>query len=173
MAIKILGCAFILIGCSLIGYIYGEILKNRVIQLRQIEQALYQIENEIVYTRTSLPDVFDHIGEKCSKPINDIFFQTSNLLKKNEVDSVYEALKKTFKINEEIVSLKKDDINILLDMSKTLGISDIEGQKSILSLTINNLKKQIVDAELLMKKNIKMYRYLGFSFGAILVIMIL
>lgn len=173
MAFKILGCVFILIGCSLIGYIYGEILKNRVIQLRQIEQALYQIENEIVYTRTSLPDVFYNIGEKCSSPINNIFFQTSNLLKKNEVDSVYEALKKTFKINEEIISLKKDDINILLDMSKTLGVSDIEGQRSILSLTINNLKKQIVDAELLMKKNIKMYRYLGFSFGAILVIMIL
>ncbi len=66
--------------------------------------------------------------------------------------------------------LNSDDINVILDLSKTLGESDIQGQNSIFSLTISNLKKQIKISEEFMNKNIKMYRYLGFSFGAMLVI---
>ena len=59
-------------------------------------------------------------------------------------------------------------MNVILDLTKTLGESDIQGQSSIFSLTISNLKKQIKISEEFMNKNIKMYRYLGFSFGAML-----
>jgi len=36
---------------------------------------------------------------------------------------------------------------------------------------LENLKKQIIEAEILMKKNVKMYRYLGFTLGTMIVIM--
>lgn len=39
------------------------------------------------------------------------------------------------------------------------------------SLTLENLKKQIIEAEVSMKKNVKMYRYLGFTLGMIIIIM--
>lgn len=173
MALKALGCIFILGGCTLIGFILGENLKNRLLQLKEIEQALYVLQNEIVYTRTSLPEIFFHVGEKCIKPINHIFFQVSKLLSDNEVDSVYEGFEKSLQDNYDLISLKKEDLNVLMDMARTLGESDIEGQRNILNLSINNIKKQIKDADTTMQKNTKMYRYLGFSFGAILVIMIL
>ncbi|MCY6370323.1 stage III sporulation protein SpoIIIAB [Clostridium ganghwense] len=172
MFLKTLGCILILVSCSLIGFIYGENLRSRVIQLKEIEQALYQLESEIVYTRTSLPEIFEHIGEKCNKPIKNIFLEVSQLLDNNEVDSVYEGFKKSIECNKELINLKKEDIRVLLDLARTLGESDVEGQKSILSLSLTNLKKQVNAAEVVMQKNIKMYRYLGFSLGAILVIMI-
>ena len=49
--------------------------------------------------------------------------------------------------NNNDISLKKEDINVIMDMARTLGESDIEGQKSILLLTINNIQKQIKEAE--------------------------
>lgn len=173
MFLKTLGCILILGSCSLIGFIYGENLRNRLIQLKEIQQALYQLENEIVYTRTSLPEIFFHVAQKCNRPIKNIFLDVSKLLYNNEVNSVYEGFRKAIKLNEDLISLKKEDIDVLSDLAKSLGESDVEGQKSILSLSINNLKKQVNTAEIIMQKNIKMYRYLGFSFGAILVIMIL
>lgn len=173
MFLKTLGIIFMLGGSTLIGFILGESLKGRVIQLKEIEQALYVLQNEIVYSRTSLPDIFTHVSEKCNKPISNIFLEISNLLRSNKVDSVYEGFQKVLLKNNNDISLKKEDINVIMDMARTLGESDIEGQKSILLLTINNIQKQIKEADSIMKKNIKMYRYLGFSFGAVLTIMIL
>jgi stage III sporulation protein AB len=60
-----------------------------------------------------------------------------------------------------------------LDLAKSLGESDIDGQVNIFLFTINNLKKVISDAEISMKKNVKMFRYLGFSIGAMIVIMLI
>ncbi|MBE6042732.1 MAG: stage III sporulation protein SpoAB [Clostridium lundense] len=173
MYLKIVGCTLILICSSLIGFLYGESLKKRVFQLKEIEQALLELKSKIVYTNESLPKAFQDIGYKCNKPIGDIFVEVSNLLYNNEVDSVNEGFKRMFKQNRDKLNLKQSDIDIMLNLSKSLGESDVEGQKSILLLTLENVKKQVYDAEIEMNKNIKMYRYLGFSFGAILTIMII
>lgn len=172
MYLKIIGCGLILMCSSLIGYLYSENLKKRVLQLREIEQAFFQLRSEMVYTHTSLPEIFYNIGTKCSSPIGDIFKEISSLLYENEVDSVNEGFKRVLKEHKEELSLKQSDIDIILNLSKSLGESDIEGQKNILVVTLENLKKQINNAEIAMSKDIKMYRYLGFSFGAILIIMI-
>lgn len=173
MYLKIIGCTFIFIGSSLIGFFYGENFKKRFSQLKEFEQALYQLKSEIVYTHNSLPDIFNNMIFKCSYPIKNIFIQVSDLLYENKVESVYEAFKKSFELNKEKLNLKKRDIDIILNLSKSLGESDIEGQKNILTLTLKDIKKQIDNAEVDMNKNVKMYRYLGFSFGVILIIIIL
>lgn len=171
--LKILGCILILIGSSLIGFYLGESLKKRVSQLKEIEQALYQLQSEIVYTHSALPETLLNISRKCTKPISCIFSEVSNLLYENKVDSVHDGFEIIIKKNKENLSLKQHDIDILMDLSKSLGESDIEGQRNIMMLSIKNIRSQIDDAELAMKNNIKMYRYLGFSFGAIVVIMVL
>lgn len=173
MYLKIIGCTLIFIGSSLIGFFYGENFKKRFSQLKEFEQALYQLKSEIVYTHNSLPNIFNNVTLKCSDPIKSIFIKVSDLLYENEVESVYEAFTEAFEFNKEKLNLKRRDIDIILNLSKSLGESDIEGQKNILTLTLKDIKKQIDSAELAMNKNVKMYRYLGFSFGAILIIIIL
>ncbi|MCY6483750.1 stage III sporulation protein SpoIIIAB [Clostridium aestuarii] len=172
MYLKFIGCILIIFGSTLIGFIYGENLKKRVQQLQELERVIYQLQNEIMYTHTPLPEIFIHAGEKCDKPIGEIFLEVSKLLLKNEVDNVYCAFNQVLKCNKSLLDLKDDDIKIILNLAKALGETDIDGHKNIISLTLLNLKKQIKNAEEIMNKNVKMYRYLGFSFGAILAIMI-
>lgn len=173
MYFKVLGSVLVLISSSLLGFIYGENLKRRFLQLEEIEQALYQLKNEIVYTQNSLPDIFMSVGSKGTNPIGNILKKVSCLLYEHKVESVHEGFKKVLNENKKQLNLKKYDIEILLNLSKSLGESDIEGQQNIINLSIRNIKTQLDDAKSVMKKNVKMYRYLGFSFGAILVIMIL
>jgi stage III sporulation protein AB len=170
---KFLGCILIVVGSSLIGFYFGENLRKRVLQLKEIEQALYQLQSEIIYTHSALPDTLHNISKKCTRPISNIFSEVSNLLYENKVDSVHDGFEKIIEENKGNLNLKQYDIDVLMDLSKSLGESNIEGQKSIMTLTIKNIRSQIDDAELAMKNNVKMYRYLGFSFGAIVVIMIL
>ena len=168
--IKIIGCAVILGASTMAGFIYSERLKYRVFQLNEVERAIHQLQNEITYVHALLPDAFKSVAQKSRNPIKELFNKTGELLSGNEYDNVYEAMNSAMNTIKSGLNLNCDDINVILDLSKTLGESDIEGQKNMFTLTIGNLKKQIKMSEEFMKKNIKMYRYLGFSFGAMLVI---
>jgi len=171
--IKIIACIVILGASTMAGFIYSERLKYRVFQLNEIERAIYQLQNEITYVHVLLPDAFKNIADKSKEPIKELFNKTSELLAGNEYENVYEAMKASVNLMKSKLYLNTDDINVILDLTKTLGESDIKGQNNMFSLTISNLKKQIKISEEFMNKNIKMYRYLGFSFGAMLVIALL
>ena len=168
--IKIIGCFVILGASTMAGFIYSERLKYRVFQLNEVQRAVYQLQNEITYVHALLPDAFKNVAQKSKEPIKELFNKTSELLSGNEYENVYEAMNSAMNLIKSRLYLNCEDVNVILDLSKTLGESDIEGQNNIFTLTIANLKKQIKISEEYMNKNIKMYRYLGFSFGAMLVI---
>lgn len=170
--LKVLGCIMILGASSGIGFNYGEKFKKRTKQLNELQRCIHQLQNEIVYTHSPLPEAILDISQKSISPIKNIFEQVSSLLFLNEVDTVYEAFKNVIEKQKDNLSLKKEDTTVILDLAKTLGESDIGGQQRMFSLTLENLKKQIKSSESLMNKNVKMYRYLGFSLGAMLVIIL-
>ncbi|EDK33261.1 stage III sporulation protein SpoIIIAB [Clostridium kluyveri] len=171
--VKFLGCMMILAASTGIGVIYGEGFKKRVKQLKEIQRCMYQLQNEIIYTHTPLPEAISNTACKSVSPIKDIFKDISQMLEKNSVDSVYEAFSHTLKAKENTLNLKKEDTAALLDLSRTLGESDIEGQKKMFLLTLENIKEQIETSQILMNKNLKMCRSLGFSLGAVIVIILI
>ncbi|AYD40600.1 stage III sporulation protein SpoAB [Clostridium fermenticellae] len=171
--IRILGCSMILGASTAIGYMYGENLKKRTRELKEIERCIIQLQNEIVYTHTPLPEAIMTVSKKSFGGVKKIFEDISKLLMLNKVDSVYEAFNKVIDDEKKYLNLKDEDLYILLDMSKTLGESDIQGQKKMFLLTLNNFKSQIEISENLMNSNVKMYRYLGFALGAMTVIVLI
>ncbi|MHC6179442.1 stage III sporulation protein SpoIIIAB [Clostridium sp. JNZ X4-2] len=168
--LKLLGCIMIIFASTGMGFIYGESFKRRVEQLKEIQRCIHQLQNEIIYTHTPLPDAIFNTASKSRKPIGDVLKDISSMLEENSVDNVYEAFRYAFKDKRDNLSLKNEDINAVLDLSKTLGESDIDGQKRMFSLTLDNIKNQIEVSKILMSKNLKMYRCLGFSLGAVIVI---
>lgn len=173
MIIKII-LGFLIIGSSTAaGFFYSEGFKLRTDQLNELARSINQFQNELIYTHTALPEILLNISKKSKYPINCIFEKIAFSLGTNEVDTVYSAFEKVFNENKKSLSIESEDINIIFDMAKTLGESDIEGHKRIFQLALNNLKKQIEKSEEAVKKNVKMYRYLGFSIGTTVVIMLI
>lgn len=171
--IKTIGCLMILSATTIGGLIYSEGFKKRVKQLNELERAVNQLQSEIEYTYTPLPEALSNVSLKSEAPINKIFMKASKLLSSNEVETVYEAFQRCFNDFDITLNLNEEDSNVILDLSKSLGESDIEGHKKIFSLAKSNLKKRIDIAETIMNKNVKMYRYLGFSIGAMIVIVLI
>ena len=52
--IKTIGCVVILVASTMAGFIYSERLKYRVFQLKEIQRAVYQLQNEITYVHALL-----------------------------------------------------------------------------------------------------------------------
>lgn len=171
--LKIIGCILIIGASTFGGFFYSEAFKHRLRQLQEVERAIYQLENEIIYTHTPIPEALKNVSAKGIKPISEIFFEISKELSSNKYDSVQNAFKYIFDRCKRDIYLKNCDIEAILDLSKCLGESDINGQVSMFSLTRENIKKLIAEAEINMKKNVKMYRYLGFCIGAVITLMLI
>ncbi len=171
--LKILACIMIIGATSAIGFIYGESFKKRTKQLNEIQRCVNQLQNDMVYNHNTLPDAILNVSQKSISPIKNVFEEVSTLLFSNKVDNVYQAFYKVFNKRKEALNLKKGDINVILDLAKTLGECDIEGQRRMFTLALDSLKKQLESSEISMNKNVKMYRYLGFSLGTMVVIILI
>jgi len=171
--IKILGLLIILASSTVIGYVYGEGLRKRVKELNELERGVYILKNEINFTHSLLPEALLKVAEKCTGSVGQVFQDASEFLMENHEVDVYQCFKKSLENNKTQLSLTKEDISIFLDLCKTLGEMDIEGHNEMISLVLENLNKALSQAENNLDKNIKMYRYLGFSFGAMVAIVLL
>jgi stage III sporulation protein AB len=171
--LKLLGALLVICGSTAAGFYYSDKFKRRTQQLNEFLRCFYQLQNEIVYTHTNLPEGIKNLSKTSIFPIGRLFKEISELLEKNEVDTVFDAFTQGFKIERNEIFLAKEDIEIIMNFSKTLGESDIEGHKKIFSLVLENLKKQTQISETIMYKNVKMYRALGFTSGAALIILLL
>ena len=155
---------------SLIGYLYGEGFRNRLSQLRELKRALIDFENDIVYTYTPLPESIESIDLKAKSPIKELFNEISFKLKNNEVENVYMAFKESINEHKKEMNLRNKDFEILLDLSKSLGETNVEGQIKIFNLAKEKLDIELEIAEDECNKNTKVYRYLGVAVGAMIAI---
>jgi stage III sporulation protein AB len=171
--IKLLGSIIILFTSSIIGFILSANLKKRASELREIQSSTLLLQNEIMFTFTALPEAFLKISQHSKGIISKLYLNIGDKLLNNVVDSVFDAFTETFNELKDDMNLKSSDINVLLDFAKGLGKSDIDGQKKIFSLLDNNLRNCIEEADCHIMKNSKLYKTLGFSFGAIVVIMLI
>ncbi|NLZ47360.1 MAG: stage III sporulation protein AB [Clostridiales bacterium] len=170
--IKIFGAVLMIGASTFIGFMFAEFARRRLLQLKELEGALIQLENEIFFTRTALPEACLSVSFKSKYPINTLFKKVSNLLTDNSSDSVYDAFYKTLNGEIEGLYVTKEDKDILLDLAKALGESDLEGHRKVFNLAEHNLKTRIQSIEANVDKNVKMYRYLGFSLGAAVAILL-
>ncbi|WP_221389287.1 stage III sporulation protein SpoIIIAB [Clostridium perfringens] len=167
---KVFFLLIIVLLSSLIGYLYGEGFRNRLSQLRELKRALIDFENDIVYTYTPLPESIESIALKAKRPIKELFNEISFKLKNNEVENVYMAFKESINEHKKEMNLRNKDFEILLDLSKSLGETNVEGQIKIFNLAKEKLDIELEIAEDECNKNTKVYRYLGVAVGAMIAI---
>ncbi len=171
--IKIIGILLIIGSSTVFGFFYGEKFKRRVKELKELQRGIYVLKSEINFTHSLLPDALYKVYEKCEPPIGDIFLKVSQMLSTNEEKDVYSCFSQCLEERKKNLSLTKEDLGIFMDFTKSLGEMDIEGHNDMLTLTLDNLSKAVEQAEHNIDKNVKMYRYLGFSFGAMVGIILI
>ena len=168
--IKLIGILIIIIIPTYIGVIYAKSFEYRVKDLQEIRNALNIFKAKIKYTYKPVPEVFLEISKEVKDNIADVFKDASELMK-NKIAS--EAWENALKDNEKNLNITKEDINVLFNLGKMLGNTDLEGQISIIDLTCNMLEKQIEDAMEVKNKNSKLYKTLGAGIGLTIAIILI
>ena len=168
LLVKILIYSFIFLSCSLIGILISKKYVNRVNELKEFKNALNMFKTKIRYTYAPLPEIFTEIAENSNPNISNVFKKASE---KMEICPAGEAWNLALKIEE--LNIDDEDRNVLKNLSKMLGKTDLEGQLNQIEMTSVFLDNQIRKAENQRSKSEKMYRTLGMLIGMAIVIILI
>ena len=168
LLIKIVIYSFIFLSCSLIGILISKKYVNRVNELREFKNALNIFKTKIKYTYEPLPKIFAEISENIDSNISSVFKIASD---KMNICAAGEAWDLALKMDE--LNIDEEDRNVLRNLGKLLGKTDMQGQVNQIEMTSDFLDKQIKKAENQKDKSEKMYRTLGVIIGMAIVIMLI
>ena len=115
--------------------------RSRVIELKEMKNALNAFKTKIKYERQPIKEAFLEVSNNLETNAKQVFILASKYLEyETAEDSWSKALENadTYMIDE--------DIQVLKILNKLLGKTDIEGQLSQIDLTTNFLDTQITKA---------------------------
>ena len=168
LGIKILIYSSIFLVCSTIGLLKSQKYIYRVNELREFKNALNMFKTKIKFTYEPLPEIFRQISGAIKPNIGSIFKIASYNM---NFFSAGDAWNKA--IDTDILNINLEDKNVLKNLSKLLGATDVEGQLRQIEMTSNFLDEQIKKAEKEREKNESMYRKLGMIIGLGIVIILI
>lgn len=164
--IKLVGCAFVVLACSLLGFYKAKEKEDRAKELSNVETSLAIVKNEIQFSLTPLPEAF-----LLAKQGNagKIFEAAASFMRQGQTaaESYIKAL------DTVRLPFKKRDWQVLLAFGAGLSAPDKEGQLTNLALCEKRIGAAALEAARDRDKCVKIYRSCGVLFGLVLSILML
>ena len=160
--------SLIFISSTYIGIVISKKYTNRVVELKELKNALTIFSTQIKFTYEPIPNIFLQLSEKIQSNIGKIFQKASENMDKNTAGIAWKEA-----VENSYTNINKEDKEIIKSLSNLLGVVDLEGQIKEIELVDNFLNIQIEKAEQEKKKNEKMYKTLGVTIGLAMVIVLI
>lgn len=151
-----------------IGILISKQYSNRVNELKEMKLALNVLKTKIRFTNEPLYNLFHEISISSKGNISNLFKRICQNLKNDSAKIAWENA-----IENETLSIKKEDRQALKSMGKLLGKTDLNGQISEIELTEAFLETQIIDAQNEKDKNEKLYKTLGMVTGVGIIVILI
>ncbi len=153
-----------------IGFILSSKFNKRLQEYLIIEDILIYIEGRIKYSQENLINIFKDLSIQYKNSNFGRLFSNINddLISNNS--TLYEAFSNNIEKNKNMFSCNLD---ILLQLAKNLGNSDVENQIKNISLLKDRIKVLIKNSKVIKEKNEKLYRNLGIICGLTIAIILI
>lgn len=167
--LNILGAIMVITCTSLLGMYKAQKFASRPRELRSLQSALQILETEIIYGATPLPEAMKQVANRTDKKISLLFNYARNELTSFNGCTVKEAWDKAVDAFSTRTVLDSTDISILKQLGSCLGMSGREDQSKHLHLAMEQLKLETANASEKARTHVKLWNYLGFLSGLLLV----
>jgi len=168
---KIAGIILIICSCTLLGWQQASHYPKRIRQLRQLQTAFNLLATEITYSLTPLPVALKRVCSQVEPWLED-FFQGIVSAMTEEKLLLAEAWDKA-ELRLAQTDLTAEDILLLRESCVNLGQGDAVAQEKTLALLQQRLEYNLGEALAEGRQKEQLWRYLGVSAGAVLVIILI
>ncbi len=155
---------------SLTGLLMAERLAERCRKLRQWLQILELLQTEIYYHNDLLPEVLARIA--ATVPDRFLADRLTQLAQQLSFGSEYSVAEAWTILTEQLTAagMHPADCRILQELGQYLGSTERTDQMQKIKACQNRLEGNLARAEQEMERRTRIYRYLGFAAGAIIVL---
>jgi len=165
-----LGGGLVFFAGTMFGFTVSNQYTNRPRHIRQLLQALQQLETEISYGMTPLPDAMHSIARKLQDPLASLFRKIAEELSSGSL-TTNQSWNAAVDDCWHRTAMRSAEKEIFLQLGSTLGVSDREDQLKHLHLAMGQLKGEEEAAKEDQRRYAKMWRSLGMLGGALVVIL--
>lgn len=170
--IRLMGAFFLMIGAASLGFGAATQLRVRVSTLRALVEALEQMERELSFRLTPMPELMGRLAREAPEPANFLFAYCQEHLYQLGSKSFGELWREAVEKEPELL-LSDRERQILTALGEVLGRYDAGDQKAALNNTVQELGRCLLRAEEEHQRLGRVYATLGMGSGAILVILLL
>ena len=164
--LKSIGIIVIISVTSFVGCYFSSALKQRLILLKKLN---YMLEEILILLRYKSATVYE-IAETLAGDERFSEFDFLENIKQGGISFQQSWCRAVY--GSSLCGMKKSDIELIADIGKKLGTSDLDGQISTVLLQRSELEAAIASAEEEYSKKAKLYRSLGALTGAFVAIML-
>ncbi|MBQ7799547.1 MAG: stage III sporulation protein AB [Oscillospiraceae bacterium] len=147
--LKLAGCLLIVASSVYAALSHIKSLRKRAQGITAMVELLSAMKIKINYEFTSLPELLKSLRLNSTYPIS--LFLDECVMNLNQGENLKSAWKKSVDRFSDKMNLTQGDINILSEFSLSLGDSDVGGQISNIQLYTEMLRKNLSDAESIIK----------------------
>lgn len=170
--LKLLGAAMVVAASGLGGIVMAGDYSRRPRELRFLRSAMQMLETEIAYGATQLAEAMNQVASRCDDAVAPLFYGAAGELSSLAGVTAAEAWEKSLKDYYPRSALRPQDLLILRNLGFSLGISDRDDQIKHLRLAMEQISAETAAAEEEAARNVKLWSYLGFLGGLMLVLVL-
>lgn len=168
--LKLLGASLTAAACAWIGFRGADLLSRRCRAIRELENGLVLLEQELELHAMPLPELLERLSTRTDGCAREMFTSCVLGLERLEETTFSEVWRKS--VNACSVS-GRDCIQCLLPLGETLGRCDADAQIRAISAVRERLDMLARFAYEDYRRQSGVYRALGVSGGAFLIILLL
>ena len=169
--IRLMGALLTAGGGACLGFAAAGRLTRRARVLRQLAGALEQMDREISFRLTPMPQLMERLGEEYPQPVGTLFVRCCQGLDQLGEHSLAEIWRSALEKTD--LDLEDRETAVLGELGEVLGRFEESGLRSALARTAEELDQAAELARQEAEKRGRMYRVLGLAAGGLLVILLL
>lgn len=171
--LKLCGSLCILGAASYYGILLNKTFDDRNVALRHLYSIFLQLKSEMQYMNTPLPECFASIGEHAKEPIKSWLLGIASSMENQEETSFGNIWRESLETLYMDSALKKEDINLLLELADKLGAADRNAQMNAMDYTLIQLERNRTGLEQEMKEKKKVITTITMFVGLVTLIVLL
>ncbi|HHT91371.1 MAG: stage III sporulation protein AB [Bacillota bacterium] len=170
--VKFFAVGLILFSCGAMGILIARSFAQRVHNLRELIRLVQILESEIQFARTTLPTVISAQAQQFSGEVGEFLHTLDTKLKAGTGESF------SLIWCEGLSTLAKNGLppfalEDLQNLGPVLGTSDAREQSKHLGALLRRLEQALSQAREECQKQSRLWLYLGFSAGLLIVLLLL
>ncbi|HHU60423.1 MAG: stage III sporulation protein AB [Bacillota bacterium] len=168
---RLIGTALIVFSCGMMGLIVAGSYGKRVYNLRQLISFIQILESEIHFARTTLPDIISIQKNEYSGVIAEFLRILDDALQ-NEEGEEFSKVWAHGIINLGEEGFPSQVLGDMQELGRVLGINDVSEQTKHIKKTLIRLEQALQEAKSEQEKHTRLWQYMGFSAGLLIVLLL-